>query len=113
MADRFSGRRPFNQQPMAQQPVNPLLQGFKPDFQVIIKMESSTGRTVIESANGIPINPLTLTSVCLSIAKGQVDNIIAQQSMLIKLPSTNTPPEETPSDKSTSNGEIDKNGDLQ
>ena len=53
---------------------------FKPDIHVIIKMNSATGQTQIETGNGLPINPLVLAALCCGIAKVQLDNMITEQA---------------------------------
>jgi len=58
---------------------NPLNAGFNPDVHIIIKQESSTGQTRIESGNGIPINPLYLVSVLTGIIKANVDALLQAQ----------------------------------
>lgn len=56
------------------------LKNFNPDISIIIQVESKTGQIKIESANGVPINPLLLASICCNIAKANVDNAIMQQT---------------------------------
>jgi hypothetical protein len=51
---------------------------FKADIHVIIKVDIKTGQMMIESGNGQPINPLVLSSICLNIAKVNVDQTLAQ-----------------------------------
>jgi len=85
MADNFKRDKfGFKHQPMGQQGIvgNPLA-GFTPDVIVVIKTESSTGRTVIETGNGIPLNPLNIISLCLSVAKGNMDAYLRQAGGIV------------------------------
>lgn len=57
---------------------------FKPDMHVVIQVETTSGRTLVASGNGIAINPLNLISVCLSIAKGNFEQYLKGASALVE-----------------------------
>jgi len=77
----------------------PNLAGFKPDFHAVIKYMSTTGQIIIESGNGIPINPLMLAQVCISVGKANLDSFINAASTMIKPPA----PAPAPADRSPDN----------
>jgi len=57
---------------------NPTI-AYKPDISFTVHFETKTGQLRVESANGVPLNPLFLASVCMSIAKFNVDSAISAQ----------------------------------
>ena len=57
---------------------------FKPDVEISIKHSTSTGQTVIASANGVPINPLFLVSILMGICKGNIDAMLNAQLQAVK-----------------------------
>lgn len=57
---------------------------FNPDVEISIKYSTTTGQTVIESANGKPLNPLFLVSILTGVCKGNVDALLNAQLQAAK-----------------------------
>lgn len=61
---------------------NPI-ENFKPDLEIKIEVQTSTGNVRISSGNGVPINPLYLASVCSGIVKANVDQLLQAQAQQV------------------------------
>lgn len=53
-------------------------QAINPDVIVIIEHDSVTGKVIIKSGNGKPLNSLMVSQLCISVGKANLDNYIAQ-----------------------------------
>jgi len=61
----------------------PLPKDFSPDIQFTVKVDTKSGAMMIQSANGQPINPLVLTSICANVVKVNIDQILSVQNQLV------------------------------
>lgn len=57
---------------------------FKPDFEMTVRYESTTGRTELKSMNGTPINPLFMCKVLAGIVDGNLNAMLQQQLQAAK-----------------------------
>lgn len=56
---------------------------FRPDVQIIIDVETRTGRTQLRSGNGKPLNALLVASIAVDVVRGNLNEVIKQQAMII------------------------------
>lgn len=58
-------------------------QAFNPDVVIVIKYDSTTGMTKLESGNGRPINSLTAAILAINVAKANMETFASTNQTLM------------------------------
>lgn len=66
-----------------QLPIVQAIAQIKPDVVIIIEHETTTGKTILKSGNGKPLNSLLVAQLTISIGKANLDNYITQAAGIV------------------------------
>lgn len=62
--------------------INDPLKDFQPDVVMVFKHQSTTGKTVIETGNGKPINSIQMMLILCDVIKGNIAGLAAGMNQL-------------------------------